>query len=72
MGSIKKITNSNDTLDTLASAKWFSILDLKSSYWRVDLHPDDKEKTAFSTGQGQWQFTECPFASATLQRHLSG
>jgi hypothetical protein len=24
---------------------------LKSSYWQVDLHPDDK-KTAFLTGQG--------------------
>jgi hypothetical protein len=41
-----------DTLDTLASAKWFSTLDLKSSYSQVDLHPDNKEKTAFSMGQG--------------------
>jgi hypothetical protein len=27
----------------------------------VALHPDDKEKTAFSTGQGLWQFTVLPF-----------
>jgi hypothetical protein len=45
----------------VAGAKWFSTLNLKSSNWLVDLHPDDKEKTAFSTGQGLWQFTVMPF-----------
>jgi hypothetical protein len=34
----------NDTLDTLAGGKWFSTLGLKSGYWQVDLHPDDKER----------------------------
>ncbi|GFU52673.1 hypothetical protein TNCV_3893321 [Trichonephila clavipes] len=41
-----------DTLDTLADYTWFSTLDLKRGYWQVELHPDDKEKTAFTTGQG--------------------
>jgi hypothetical protein len=62
----------DDTLDTLAAAKWFTTLDLKSGYWQVALHPDDKEKTAFSTGQGMWQFTVMPFglcnAPATFER----
>jgi hypothetical protein len=61
----------DDTLGTLAGAKWFSTLDLKSCYWQVDLHPD-KEKTAFSTGQGLWKFTVMPFdlwnAPATFER----
>jgi hypothetical protein len=42
------------TLDTLAGTKWFSILDQKSGYWQVDLHPGNKEKSAFSMGQGLW------------------
>jgi hypothetical protein len=62
----------NDTLDMLSEAKWFPTLNLKSSYCQVDLHPDDKEKTAFSTGQGLWQFTVVPFglcnAPVTFER----
>jgi hypothetical protein len=41
-------------LDTLTEPKWFSTLGLKSSYWQVELQLDDKEKTAFLTGQGLW------------------
>ena len=33
--------------DSLAEAKYFSILDLTSGYWQVKVHPEDKEKTAF-------------------------
>jgi hypothetical protein len=51
----------DDTLDMLAVVKWFSTVDPKSCYWQVDLYPGDKEKTAFSTGQGLWQFTVLPF-----------
>jgi hypothetical protein len=40
------------TLDTLAGTKWFPALDWKSSYWQVDIHLDNEEKTASSTGQG--------------------
>jgi hypothetical protein len=62
----------DDTLDTLDGAKWFSTLDLRRGYWQVDVHPDDREKTAFSTGQGLWQFTVLPYglcnAPATFKR----
>ncbi|GFX72043.1 retrovirus-related Pol polyprotein from transposon 17.6 [Trichonephila clavipes] len=48
----------DDTLDTLAGNTWFSTLGLKSGYWQVELHHDDKKKTAFTTEQGLWQFKE--------------
>jgi hypothetical protein len=51
----------DDTLDTLAVANWFSTLDLKSGKWQVDVHPEDRKKTALLTGQRLWQFTALPF-----------
>ncbi|GBN90817.1 Retrovirus-related Pol polyprotein from transposon 297 [Araneus ventricosus] len=46
----------DDTLDALNGSQWFSTLDLKSGYWQVDIQHEDKEKTAFTAGQGLWQF----------------
>jgi hypothetical protein len=48
-------------VDGQAGGKWVSSRDDKSSYWQVDLHPDDKERPAFSTGQTVWQFTAMTF-----------
>ena len=59
-------------VDTLAGAKWFCTLDLKSDYWQVEVHKDDREKTAFCTCEGLFQFNVMPFglcnATATFQR----
>ena len=46
----------NDVLDTLADSKLFSTIDLISGYWKVGLHRDDKEKTAFCTSEGLYEF----------------
>ncbi|GBN70184.1 Retrovirus-related Pol polyprotein from transposon 297 [Araneus ventricosus] len=62
----------DDTLDVLNGNQWFSTLDLKSGYWQNEIQPEDKEKTAFTTGQGLWQFKVMPFglcnAPATFER----
>ncbi|CAK1599542.1 unnamed protein product [Parnassius mnemosyne] len=62
----------DDTLDMLTGVKWFSTLDLKSGYCQVEIDPRDKEKTAFSTGKGLWQFKVMLFglwnAPATFER----
>ncbi|KAJ3654338.1 hypothetical protein Zmor_013532 [Zophobas morio] len=50
-----------DTLTTSSGSAWFSTLDLKSCYWQVGIHPQGKEKTAFSTGSGLHQSAVMPF-----------
>ena len=37
------------TLDSLAGSILFTTLDLASGYWQVEVNPEHKEKTAFST-----------------------
>ncbi|KAJ8413561.1 hypothetical protein AAFF_G00080680 [Aldrovandia affinis] len=46
----------DDALDYISGSKWFSSLDLRSGYWHVELAPDARHKTAFTIGQGLWQF----------------
>ena len=60
------------TLDTLHGSKWFTTLDLLSGYWQVEMEAADKEKTAFCTTEGLFQFRVMPFglsnALASFQR----
>ena len=51
----------DDTLDALGKARFFTTLDLESGYWQIPMKEEDKEKTAFSTSQGHWEFQTMPF-----------
>ncbi|MCG8048186.1 MAG: reverse transcriptase family protein, partial [Candidatus Thiodiazotropha endolucinida] len=62
----------DESLDQLAGSKWFSCLDLSAGYWQVEVEPDDKQKTAFVTRQGLFEFNVMPMglcnAPATFER----
>ena len=66
------IPRQDDSIDALSSSTYFSVMDLSSGYWQVPLNPEDKEKTAFTTGTGLYNFNVMPFglvnAPMTFQR----
>ncbi|GBN07555.1 hypothetical protein AVEN_142001-1, partial [Araneus ventricosus] len=64
----------DDTLDALNGSQKFSTLGMKSGYWQVEIQPEDKEKKAFTTGQGLWQFKahlEDPVIRPILEKKLN-
>ena len=51
----------DETLDSLGGNNWFCTLDLQSGYWQVGMKEEDKEKTAFSSHMGLFQYNVMPF-----------
>jgi hypothetical protein len=66
----------DDTIDNLRGCKYFSTMDLQNGYHQIAMDAADKEKTAFVTHEGLYEFNVMPFgmstAPATFQRLMSG
>ncbi len=62
----------DDILDTLGKAKYFSTLDLALGYWQIEMDAATREKSAFTTHCGLFEFLRMPLglcnSPATFQR----
>ncbi len=66
------LPNLEDTFSALTGSRWFSVLDLKSGYYQIEVEESDKNKTAFVCPLGFWEFNRMPQgvtnAPSTFQR----
>ncbi|KAJ1184471.1 hypothetical protein NDU88_001277 [Pleurodeles waltl] len=70
------IPRADELVDRLGAAKFLSTFDLTSGYWQIGLTEGAKERSAFSTPDGHYQFRVMPFglknAPATFQWLVNG
>ncbi|MCP4490712.1 MAG: hypothetical protein GY820_25880, partial [Gammaproteobacteria bacterium] len=66
------LSRTEDVFMTLGNNQYFSTLDISSAYWQVEVAPEHRHKTAFTTGFGLFQYRFMPFgltnSPATFQR----
>lgn len=51
----------DDTIQRLGGMKYVSTVDLKAAYWQIPMAEEDREKTAFATVDGLFQWRVLPF-----------
>ena len=50
-----------DIFSNLKHDKYFTKIDLSKGFWQIPVREEDKEKTAFVTTEGKYQFKKMPF-----------
>ena len=50
-----------ELLDRICDARFITLLDLAKGYWQVPMSSKDREKTAFVSPSGLFQFVTMPF-----------
>lgn len=69
------LTRLDEILDNLGHARFFSTMDLQSSFHQIKLDESSKKLTAFSTQKGHYHFKRLPFglkiSANSFQRMLS-
>ncbi|KAJ8339479.1 hypothetical protein SKAU_G00362650 [Synaphobranchus kaupii] len=66
------LPNLEESFSALTGSKWFSVLDLKSGFYQIEMEETDKHKTAFVCPLGFFEFNRMPQgitnAPSTFQR----
>jgi hypothetical protein len=66
----------DSSLDSLGGSEYFSSIDMRSGYWQIGVAEKDRDKTAFITGDGLFEWLVMPFglcnAGATFERVVDG
>jgi hypothetical protein len=64
----------DECIDSLGDANVFTTLDCNSGYWQIPVHPEDRDKTTFTSHYGIYRFLRLPFglrnAPVTFQRAI--
>jgi RNase H-like domain found in reverse transcriptase/Reverse transcriptase (RNA-dependent DNA polymerase) len=68
------IPRTDTIFDKFNGSKWYSTMDMASGFWQIEMKEEDREKTAFITHEGLYEWLVMPFgltnAPATFQRTM--
>jgi hypothetical protein len=68
------IPRADEAFDALSEANYITTLDFTSGYWQIPIREEDKQKTAYSTSSGRWEYNVLPMgltnAPAAFQKNM--